>query len=97
MKIQIDANNVYPHHYLLESLTVSISDAKKQYVYEVTGGAKFEKGGCGGKRISNLPKVVLKMPVAGDEDGNYCYIAFIIIRIIMAVLPNFITPLISLF
>jgi hypothetical protein len=39
-------------------------------VYEVTGGANFEKGGCGGKRISNLPKVVLKMPVAGDENGS---------------------------
>ena len=49
-----------------ESLTISISDTKPQYVYEVSeGGAKFEKGGCEGRRIADKPKVTLVMPAKG--------------------------------
>lgn len=60
-----------------ETLTVSINDTTKQYVYEANGGATFEKGGCGGKRIANKPKAVLVMPAAGVGEikivaGIYC-------------------------
>ena len=48
-----------------EHLTVSISDAKNQYVYEAIGGAEFQKGGCEGRRIANKPKAVLVMPADG--------------------------------
>ena len=49
-----------------ESLTVSISEAKGQHVYEVSdGGARFENGGCEGRRIADKPKVTLVMPAKG--------------------------------
>ena len=54
-----------------ESLTISINDAKPQYVYEVSdGGAKFEKGGCEGRRIADKPKVTLNMPAKGAASAS---------------------------
>jgi hypothetical protein len=48
-----------------ETLTVSISDPKDQYVYEVSPNAKFERGGCNGQRIADRPKVTLHLPDIG--------------------------------
>ena len=54
-----------------ESLTISINEAKHQYVYEVSeGGAKFEKGGCEGRRIADKPKVTLNMPAKGAASAS---------------------------
>ena len=49
-------------------MTVSISEAKNQYVYEVSdGGAKFERGGCDGIRVADKPKATLVMPPKGTK------------------------------
>ena len=47
-----------------ETLTVSISEAKDQYVYEITNG-HFERGGCNGLRIADRPKVLWHLPDIG--------------------------------
>jgi hypothetical protein len=53
-----------------EILTVRISDAGNQYVFEVTGNeeAKFVKGGCKGKRIADKPKAQLSLPTSNTHD-----------------------------
>lgn len=62
---ELVSGSIYHHS---ESLTVSISDTHDQYLYEATGGAKFEKGGCEGKRIADKKQAILKMPLTGDDD-----------------------------
>jgi hypothetical protein len=62
---ELVSGSIYHHS---ESLTVSISDTHDQYLYEATGGAKFEKGGCEGKRIADKKQAILKMPLTGDEE-----------------------------
>lgn len=61
---QLTSGSIYHHS---ESLTVSISDAHNQFVYEAIGGAIFDRGGCDGKRVANKPQAILKMPTSGDE------------------------------
>jgi hypothetical protein len=62
---ELVSGSIYHHS---ESLTVSISDTHDQYLYEATGGAKFEKGGCEGKRIADKKQAILKMPLTGEDD-----------------------------
>jgi hypothetical protein len=53
-----------------EILTVRISDAGNQYVFEISGNeeAKFAKGGCKGKRIADKPKAQLSLPTSNTHD-----------------------------
>jgi hypothetical protein len=59
-----------------EKLTVKISDASNQYVYEVNGKmtknnkhkVEFSGGGCDGKRIANKPSVELSIPVVEESE-----------------------------
>lgn len=62
---ELVSGSVYHHS---ESLTVSISDTHDQFLFEAIGGAKFEKGGCEGKRIADKKQAVLKMPLSGEDE-----------------------------
>ncbi|RYG63556.1 hypothetical protein EON64_15705 [archaeon] len=53
-----------------EALTVKISDAQKEYVFEAWGGATFTGGGCAGRRIANKPSAEIVMPTALPEEGQ---------------------------
>jgi hypothetical protein len=52
-----------------ETLTVVIDgpeSKRTQFVLEATGGARFEHGGCEGRRISDKKKAFLTMPAKSE-------------------------------
>lgn len=55
-----------------ETLLVDLSDTSTgQYLYEVTSSnAKFENGGCDGKRIASPSKALLVLPEPGTVDAT---------------------------